>query len=132
MSYLRLLYVSTAASGLGQADLLSILATARRENAQNGVRGVLCASGGHFAQVLEGSESAVINTYARILEDPRHTDATLITIALTDEILYADWYMAAVPETAAAFSINDLLDLRSDGSEHDDALALMDHWLGVL
>ncbi len=129
---LRLLYASTAAPDLTPSDLTDILAEARAHNARVGLTGVLCYSHGHFAQVLEGPEAAVVEIYVKLLHDRRHGELVLISISPTDRRLYEGWYMASIPEARFSFGIDELLALRSSAGEGFDALALMDRWVALL
>jgi hypothetical protein len=72
----QLIYASRAATPA--IDLGAILAVSRPRNEQAGITGYLLAGPRWFVQVLEGEETAVAETYARIGADPRHTDLTLI------------------------------------------------------
>ena len=71
----QLLYASSTDRDVSDAMLENILAVSRRNNAACGVTGVLLYSEGGFMQVLEGEETAVNKTYARICADKRHWKA---------------------------------------------------------
>lgn len=71
-----------------------ILATARRNNASNGLTGGLLFSQGCFAQVLEGPLQMIEDTFERIQCDERHHEVTVLgsgPIAVRD---FPDWSMA--------------------------------------
>lgn len=70
--YLQLVYISTARSPLGAADLDQVLATSRRNNAAADITGLLVVGGNRFLQLLEGPEAAVRSRFAAIRGDPRH------------------------------------------------------------
>ena len=59
-------------------DIRSILATARRRNASDGITGGLMFSHGCFAQVLEGPMEAVTDTFERIQQDERHAEVIVL------------------------------------------------------
>ena len=90
----RIIYVSSAKSADIRVDCETILATARRRNAEADVTGLLILSNGSFFQVLEGDEGAVQQIYDDILRDPRHNGV----IKLIDEDVVArafpEWSMA--------------------------------------
>ncbi len=76
-----IVYVSHAAIELHDTDLELLLATSRRNNARDGITGVLLHRDGNFMQCLEGEPEAVRRTFARIERDPRHAGV----IVLLDE-----------------------------------------------
>ena len=86
-------YVSTAAGAFGREALAEILTTARTLNGKNGVTGLFLYYGGHFLQVLEGTEDAVRETFARIREDARHHDIAVLFEETINASLYPDWSM---------------------------------------
>lgn len=80
MSLIRLVYASESrlVDANRRAELDSILASARRLNEQNGITGFLLATDRAFAQVLEGPQDNVAETYGRIVMDPRHAAVRLL------------------------------------------------------
>ena len=96
----RILYCSKnliAGGDQQQADVLStILQTARRKNAEQGVTGALLYNAGYFAQVLEGPKTAIEATFERIQRDERHGDVTVLEFAESDTRDFAEWSMAHV------------------------------------
>lgn len=68
----QLLYVSNTTPTVTVAELDEILASSRRNNSASSITGMLLFLDGGFLQVLEGEESVVRQTYARISADPRH------------------------------------------------------------
>jgi hypothetical protein len=93
---IRLVYISQAVVGFAEAEVQNILQSSQRNNAANGITGVLVYGGGLFMQVLEGSEHAVLRLYVKILEDRRHSDCRLIHITPTDEQIFKQWSMAVL------------------------------------
>lgn len=71
-------YVSTACAPLAPADLLDLLQVARRNNARDGITGILLAVENTFFQVLEGTPEAVAAVYQKIAADSRHRGVTRI------------------------------------------------------
>ena len=92
----RLMYASRAAKPVDQEELSTILRQSKARNLSSGITGVLCWSGGHFIQVLEGGRTAVNALYNRIVADPRHADVTLLTYEEIPERRFAGWSMGQV------------------------------------
>ncbi len=89
----QLIYVSAAAVTLDQAVLTDILAASRRNNPRCGVTGVLLQINDGFLQILEGTEDAVRQTYARIHADRRHTATHVLIDQSVDTRLFPNWTM---------------------------------------
>ncbi len=69
----KLIYASQAHDKICYADLDSILAKSRKNNAFYEVSGILIFSDGYFIQLLEAdSVDTVRATLSRIIKDPRH------------------------------------------------------------
>ena len=99
MAFHRLVYYSqTRPSALGPMDaaLPKILKIAQERNAAAAVTGALLACGEWFLQALEGSKLSVLETYARILKDPRHQNQKVITETTSSERLFSGWNMCGV------------------------------------
>lgn len=94
---LQIIYSSQARARLSDQTVDAILVTARRNNKTEGVSGMLLSGGGIFVQVLEGPETTVVKRYARILDDPRHSDCSIISIGPCQDPLFSEWAMAHVP-----------------------------------
>ena len=84
------------------ADIRSILATSRRNNARDGITGGLLFSEGCFAQVLEGPLDAVESAFERIQCDERHGDVTVLQSGPILARDFADWSMAFAGPDAAS------------------------------
>lgn len=93
MALIHLIYVSTAREEFDTAELDRILESAARHNALQNVSGMLLYAGGNFMQVLEGEESAVDETYARVDKDPRHSDVYLLVREPISQRDFAQWRM---------------------------------------
>lgn len=93
---IRALYISRARAGLSNQDIRQILETSRTNNAALEVTGVLCGGHHDFIQVLEGPEHHVIKLYARILDDPRHSDCVLLSIAPIETRMFKSWSMGYI------------------------------------
>lgn len=68
----RLLYVSRACIDPCGDEPRRILEVATHRNASLDVTGLLCFSGDHFAQILEGQAAAIESLMTSIRVDPRH------------------------------------------------------------
>lgn len=91
---LQLVYISTARQPVTPELLDSVLDASRRNNRRCGVTGLLVAGGRRFLQVLEGPDQAVLATYARIQNDPRHFAFVLLSSRPVEERAFGDWEMA--------------------------------------
>ena len=94
----RLLYASRSKEFISDAVSDSILASARKNNADQGITGILCIyeSGDSYLQVLEGGREAVNRIYNQIVADPRHTDVTLLAYDDIQERRFSSWRMGKV------------------------------------
>ncbi|PQA86631.1 BLUF domain-containing protein [Hyphococcus luteus] len=88
-----LVYASAAAEAA--PDLKDILAVSRRNNARNGLTGLLLFAEGNFIQALEGPGEALKATYERILKDPRHKLIIELYRAPIERRNFPDWSMGA-------------------------------------
>lgn len=93
---IRLLYISVATPGLGEHDVQDILQASQRKNASAEITGLLVSGGGLFMQAIEGPEVAVLRTYVKILDDPRHSECRIVHITPTSTRLFAKWAMASL------------------------------------
>jgi hypothetical protein len=94
----RLIYASRQRLPAGAdvaAEVDAIVATSVLRNALVEVTGLLLAHEGWFVQILEGPAQAVMTTYQRILNDPRHADSRIISAGPADQREFADWDMCA-------------------------------------
>ena len=90
---IRITYVSRARSKLPR-DLKDILAVTRPNNTRLRVTGALCFLDGAYLQLLEGDRHAVQALYQTIRDDPRHTDAKVLTHTNIVERAFPNWSMA--------------------------------------
>jgi hypothetical protein len=115
MAYTELIYVSTLL-GDSEQELKAILASSVKHNSLNGITGMLLYYRGGFMQVLEGDESVVMETYARICNDKRHHHITTLTITEVQQRHFDKWTMgykhidaneiAKFPQYAPIFDFN--------------------------
>ena len=86
-------YVSAASWNLLDEQVDRIVAEARRQNALNGVTGVLLYCDGNFMQYLEGEEDAVVATFARIRASESHYQINELMNQPILEREFGDWTM---------------------------------------
>lgn len=79
MGISRVLYKSRATIDFDEAALRTLLLRSRIRNSEASLSGMLLYDGSHFLQVLEGPHDAMTSFLARIREDVRHTDVTVIS-----------------------------------------------------
>lgn len=99
MVFHRLVYFSrTRPSALGAMDvaLPKILKIAQERNGAADVTGALLACGEWFLQALEGPKIRVLETYSRILKDPRHRDQKVVAETTSSERLFSGWNMCGL------------------------------------
>lgn len=85
--------VYTSAALRAAPDLEDILEVSQRNNAENGLTGILLFAEGNFIQALEGPKEALDATYARIVADPRHRQIIDLFRAPLSARNFPDWSM---------------------------------------
>jgi hypothetical protein len=96
MSLIQVIYASRPA-GYDEARLVSILDASRPRNARDDITGALICRDDLYLQLLEGPETAVDATYARIAKDQRHTDIRLLSRRPAARRLFPGWAMRDDP-----------------------------------
>ncbi len=90
----RLAYISRLVSDAPERDLQEIERVSQRNNARDGITGVLIYIGGYFFQLIEGEDEAIDRLFDKLLRDTRHTDIVLIQTELgVTERLFPQWAM---------------------------------------
>ena len=95
----QILYISTSTNAQMGQDLPTILAASRRNNARDGVTGLLWTDGTRFLQVLEGPSSQLETTFSRITADPRHRAIVTLHDRVVERRTFADWAMAFLEDS---------------------------------
>jgi len=90
----QLVYVSKRAGHCQEQDIEQILESSVRNNQQSDVTGVLLYSKDRFLQCIEGEYRTLNALYARIKEDERHYDATMIALTPIPKRAFPSWQMA--------------------------------------
>ena len=97
----HIIYLSRAAHALDETQLQALLLQARTDNARQHVTGALLYGDGQFLQVIEGEAATLNALYARLLQDPRHTQLVKFADKAITARSFADWAMAYQPASAA-------------------------------
>ncbi len=82
-------------------QIRTILAASQRNNAPVGITGALMFNSGCFAQVLEGPQAAIEETFERIQQDDRHSDVSLLDFSPITDRFFPNWSMAFVGASQA-------------------------------
>lgn len=93
MRLVRLLYYSRATREMSLADLKDVLETARSNNADIDVCGMLCYDKQYFLQALEGERDEVNELYLDIADDARHDEIVIISYEEIDAPIFNQWQM---------------------------------------
>jgi len=78
-----------------ESTLTAIVKTAKHNNPEQGITGVLFFDRDRFVQVIEGEKAALDALLARIKEDPRHDHIDIIFNVEKEDREFADWNMDA-------------------------------------
>lgn len=92
----RVIYISTATRLLSENDLSVLLEVSRRNNAAEGLSGMMLYHDGSFLQVLEGPAAAVRARFERICQDDRHRNVIRLWDGAIAARSFARWQMALV------------------------------------
>jgi hypothetical protein len=92
----QLIYLSEP-FGYDDAILSAILATARRNNARDGITGALICRQDIYLQLIEGDAALIDALFARIAVDDRHLAVTLLSRSDAPDRLFPDWAMMHDP-----------------------------------
>ena len=87
-------YTSLQSHRMTDADMRTLLKTARKKNENLSVTGMLVHVGGSFVQFLEGPENNVDQVYGFISKDPRHHNVLLIAEGEAKQRHFKSWNMA--------------------------------------
>ena len=106
MFLVRLVYTSSITEGFSANEIESILESARKNNAEKSVTGLLCFDRNLFLQCLEGSRTAVNKIYHNILNDPRHHSIIMLDYKEILEREFSEWTMGYIPQSSLTHPIN--------------------------
>ena len=91
-----LLYRSTATGPISPAQLDSLVARARRRNADSGITGALYFGEGSFLQWLEGDPATVHDLFDAIGRDRRHSGIRILSCGPVTERMFSGWGLRLV------------------------------------
>jgi len=92
MQLVRLIYASSHSNTpIGTID--RILQRSRENNGRDVITGALVVGDDFFLQVLEGSRAAVSNCFMRIMQDDRHREIQVISVADIKDRNFLEWTM---------------------------------------
>jgi len=97
-------------------QLTDILRLAVDRNAERGLTGVLCYSGGIFVQALEGDRAVVNRLYNSIAHDPRHGECQILDASSITTRDFAEWSMKLIGWDDVPTASRRALLLRHSGS----------------
>lgn len=100
MKLVRLVYYSRASREMSLLDLKDILGTARDNNENIDVCGMLCYDQLYFLQALEGDREIVNELYLDIADDPRHDDVVIISYEEISKQVFPLWQMGYAGSSA--------------------------------
>ncbi len=89
----RLAYASSATMEITRPAIRDLLEVARRNNARDGITGMLLLVDRSFFQVLEGPGDRVAACFRRIQRDPRHSGVQVLIDEAAQAPLFGDWCM---------------------------------------
>jgi predicted sulfurtransferase len=91
----ELIYMSQAYHDFSDADLKSLLSSARENNKANNITGMLLYDRlGTFIQAIEGEKQDIEALFQKISNDPRHGEIERLSYKEIDERSFSDWQMA--------------------------------------
>jgi hypothetical protein len=92
----QLIY-SSQPFGFDRSILAGILVAARRNNARDAITGALICRQDLYLQLIEGPSAAIETLFAKIGEDDRHQDVTVLHRAGVTGRMFPDWEMLDDP-----------------------------------
>lgn len=110
----RLIYCSRQLLTPGDEDdqLGAIIRASIRKNREASLTGLLLFHGDFFVQALEGPAEAVLTTYGRLANDPRHEATKILAAGPAPAREFSNWNMCARRITPEDDAILDTLALR--------------------
>ena len=125
MPLCRLVYRSqTSWDNLSNEMLRELARASEKRNQERGISGLLVLSGETFLQVLEGDSKEVNELYAKIIQDKRHYEVTLISFEQITSRCFEDWSMRVADLNELPVSSRDLL--RSKYPEEEGYIEIPD------
>ncbi len=106
---IQLIYASRP-FGFDNATLNAILIEARLCNPQHEITGALICRADIYLQILEGPESAVDTTFARIARDDRHLEVKVLYRKPALQRLFPEWAMRDDPPRSWMWTKQEITD----------------------
>lgn len=106
---LSLTYTSLAQFDLTADDVADIHQTAMRNNALEGITGLLIFNGTHFLQVIEGDSGAIESLLAKLRSDPRHHGVEIRDRRAIGERSFPDWSMELIRVKSRFYEARDAI-----------------------
>ncbi len=97
----QLIYISTVSPRVPIATE-EILRVSRRNNARDGITGLLFFNGQRFLQALEGPQDAIERAIGRIRVDVRHRAIVVLSERIVTTREFGNWSMADASTTSEA------------------------------
>lgn len=124
----NLVYCSSAAVGVDDADVNRIVESAKRWNPVFGITGLLVFGSGVFFQWLEGPRENVLQLMSLLKADPRHESVVLLSESEeVRERLFPDWDMERVTPDDIRDVLEDALDSAEDPKNAEMLRLLLEH-----
>lgn len=89
----QVIYVSSAREKLSPDQVVSLLDVSRRNNARDGITGMLLYRGGNFIQVIEGPAASVEDLLDRLRRNPAHHGIIILADREVEGRDFEDWTM---------------------------------------
>lgn len=127
----RIIYLSAGRGAMSPEVVDDILTVSRRNNARDGITGLLAYHDGCFFQSLEGPEDHLTACLTRVRADQRHSGMLILSDRQVDRAVFGQWDMALVPRSelwklvdASVLSLEELGSAhgRISGDSHVDVL----------
>lgn len=102
----HIVYVSSATVPVPEAELETLLARWRHNNARDGVTGILLysESEARFMQVIEGEETVIRALFTKIKQDYRHRSILKLADGPITQRSFTSWLMGFRVLSATAFA----------------------------
>lgn len=115
----QLIYVSRMTQKMDPSAVRKVAEHSESNNQRLDVTGALMCVGQHFMQLLEGDRDTVTQLFAKISEDPRHTDVDCLMTKSVNKRLFPQWGMRLLdPSTKARLDRGRLLRLLEEFQVH--------------
>ena len=102
---ISLMYYSKVVVGVRADGIATILRSARKNNPNEDLTGVLYTNGRWFLQILEGPRESVTRMFGILQNDNRHTSVTMINVKNIEVRAFGDWGMAFIKNDPAVTEI---------------------------